>query len=499
MNPVLDTTAPFTTAPFGDAYGPLLMGPFAPVADESVWTDLPLLEGAIPRDLNGVYLRTGPNPRHAPIGRYHPFDGDGMIHAAEFRAGRLTVRNRWVRTDAFEREARAGEAAYWGIRETLVGHAARPLKDSANTDLVSHAGRVLALWYMSGDAYEIDPLTLATLRKQPAIAAARAGRGKVSAHAKCDPATGELMFFDYGHEPPFMHYGVLDAQGRLAHHVPIALPGPRLPHDMAITERHSIVHDLPLYHDPQALALGRHKIDFHPAQPTRFGVLPRRGASDEVRWFEFSPCFLYHVVNAWEDEGGWITMVACRYMPARRRDGSIDAERTARDIAELKMSARLWRWRMNLVTGACEEGALDSVGHNVEFPSINGEFTGRRTRYGYLTDQSDTVALQWTGLRKFDLQSGASLSAWSDDREACWYSEPWFAGRDGAAGEDDGYVIAFQFNARAGRQTLDVFDARDLCLGPVAQVLLPRHVPVGFHGCWLAARRIEGFAAGKSS
>src|SRR5512145_1579190 len=78
-------------APFGDMHGPLLTGPFAPVADESVWTDLPLVKGAIPADLNGVYLRAGPNPRFEPLGRYHPFDGDGMVHAAEFRAGRLTV------------------------------------------------------------------------------------------------------------------------------------------------------------------------------------------------------------------------------------------------------------------------------------------------------------------------------------------------------------------------------------------------------------------------
>ncbi|MFN0182774.1 MAG: carotenoid oxygenase family protein, partial [Aquabacterium sp.] len=191
-------TRPDDLAPFGDDFGPLLTGPFAPVADESVLTDLPLLKGAIPRDLNGVYLRAGPNPRYAPNGRYHPFDGDGMVHAALFRDGALTVRNRWVRTEAFAAEESAGRATHWGIRETLVGRDDRPLKDSANTDLVGHAGRVLALWYMSGDAYEIDPVTLQTLGRQAAI---RSTGGKISAHAKVDEITGELMFFDYGNEP----------------------------------------------------------------------------------------------------------------------------------------------------------------------------------------------------------------------------------------------------------------------------------------------------------
>jgi carotenoid cleavage dioxygenase len=482
-------------APFGFDHGPLLTGPFAPVADESQLSELPLVAGAIPTDLNGVYLRAGPNPRFAPNGRYHPFDGDGMIHAAEFRAGRLTVRNRWVRTEAFGHEQAAGRATHWGIRETLAGRGDKPLKDSANTDLVGHAGKVLALWYMSGDAYEIDPLTLATLGRQPAIAAARGGRGKVSAHAKCDEVSGELMFFDYGNEPPFMHYGVLGPDGRLAHHVPITLPGPRLPHDMAITEHYSIVHDLPLFHDEEALRIGRHKLEFHPELPARFGVIPRYGMPGQLRWFEFTPCFLYHVVNAWEEQGSdWITMVACRYMPATGADGRIDAQRTAKNVAELVMTARLWQWRMNVATGESQERCLDAE-HNIEFPSIASALTGRRTRYAYLADQRDDVVLQWNGLRKVDLAGGRTLAAWSDDPQASWYSEPWFAPADQAPREDDGYVVAFQFNAKTRCQTLDIFDARHLGRGPLAQAALPRHVPVGFHGCWMAAHRIAHWQA----
>lgn len=477
-------------APFGEDFGPLLTGAFAPVADESTLTDLPLLKGAIPRDLNGVYLRAGPNPRFAPQGRYHPFDGDGMVHAAEFRDGRLTVRNRWVRTDAWQREDAAGRATYWGIRETLIGRADKPLKDSANTDLVGFGGRALALWYMSGDAYVIDPLTLATHGPQPAIAATG---GKISAHAKVDEITGELMYFDYGNAAPYMHYGVLGPDGRLKHHVPIELAGPRLPHDMAVTEHYSILHDLPLFHDEQALKLGRHKVEFHPQLPTRFGVIARHGR--DVRWFSFTPCFLYHVVNAWED-GDWVTMVACRYMPALKPDGSIDAPRTARNVAELVMTARLWRWRMNLRTGAQEESCLDPD-HNIEFPTYNAALTGRRTRFGYFVDQREDRVLQWNGVRKVDLDSGATLGAWTDDSEHSWYSEPWFAAADEANAEDHGYVIAFQFDDATHRQTLDVFDARAIETGPVAQVLLPRHVPAGFHGCWIAARRIDGWRSAR--
>jgi carotenoid cleavage dioxygenase len=482
-----DRTAPeHLEAPFGEDYGPLLQGVYAPVMQELALEELKLLKGSIPTDLNGVYLRAGPNARYAPNGRYHPFDGDGMVHAAHFDNGRLTYRNRWVQTEGWKEEAQAGKSTHYGIRETLKGRQDKRLKDTANTDLVGHRGRALALWYMSGDAYEIDPITLQTLGKSAAIS--QSG-GKISAHAKVDEITEELMFFDYGNDAPYMHYGVVDAQGRLAHYVPIDLPGPRLPHDMAVTEHYSILHDLPLFHDHEAMALGRHKIQFHPELPSRFGVIARRGAGDSIRWFNFTPCYLYHVVNAWE-EGDWVVMVGCRYMPALDAQGRIDAQRTAKDVAELVMHARLWVWKMNVRTGETAEHVLNTD-HNAEFPSYNGRLTGRKTRFGYLVDHSEKVTLHWSGIRKFDLETGADLGAWSDDPQNSWYSEPWFAEADRPQSEDHGYVVVFQWNNALQRQTLDIFDARDIARGPVAQVELPQRLPAGFHACWIEKDRLR--------
>ena len=480
-------TAPeHLTAPFGEDYGPLLQGVYAPVMEELQLQDLKLIKGSIPTDLNGVYLRAGPNARYAPNGRYHPFDGDGMVHAAHFDKGHLTYRNRWVQTEGWVEEAQAGKSTHYGIRETLKGRPDKRLKDTANTDLVGHRGRALALWYMSGDAYEIDPITLQTLGKSTAIS--QSG-GKISAHAKVDEITEELMFFDYGNDAPYMHYGVVNAKGELAHYVPIDLPGPRLPHDMAVTEHYSILHDLPLFHDHEAMALGRHKIQFYPELPSRFGVIARYGAADSIRWFNFTPCYLYHVVNAWE-EGDWVVMVGCRYMPALDAQGGIDAQRTAKDVAELVMHARLWVWKMNVKTGETAEHVLNSA-HNAEFPSYNGRLTGRKTRFGYLVDHSETVTLHWSGIRKFDLETGADLGAWSDDPQNSWYSEPWFAEADQPQAEDHGYVVVFQWNNALQRQTLDIFDARDIAQGPVAQVELPQRLPAGFHACWIERDRLR--------
>jgi carotenoid cleavage dioxygenase len=477
--------APVTAAlkPFGEEFGPMMMGPFAPVTDELVLSDLPV-DGAIPADLNGVYLRNGPNPRFKPQGAYHPFDGDGMLHSAEFRDGTVTYRNKWVRTQGWLEDDAAGRETHWGVRQTLKGRTDMVLADAANTDVLGHAGYAVATWYLSGEPHRIDPVTLETVETGDYVSGP--GNG-ISAHGKVDEETGELMFFDYFDYHPYMTYSVVNADGELVHNVPVELPGDRLPHDMGITKNYSILHDLPVYHDEEALKAGRHKIRFNSQMPARFGVIPRKGSADSIRWFEFSPCFLYHVVNCWED-GDEVVMVACRFMPTLDENGEIDEKRTAKMIAELGMDARLWRYRMNIKTGETHEKCLNSD-HNIEFPSYDTGRTGRHSRWAYLVDHSPQ-GLHWTGIRKMNTDTGESAGNWSDGPEDTWYSEPWFAPADNPRSEDHGYVIAFAWNAKSETQELQVFDALDISKGPVARIKLPRHVPVGFHACWMKANQI---------
>src|SRR5947209_9325287 len=127
---------------------PYLLGPHAPTHEEVTLANLEV-EGEIPDDLNGVYVRNGPNPQHEPQGRYHWFDGDGMVHAVHFADGCASYRNRWVRTDAFERERAAGDVQWLGIMEPLRDNPRdMPLKDSSNTDLVFFNGDVLSTFYL---------------------------------------------------------------------------------------------------------------------------------------------------------------------------------------------------------------------------------------------------------------------------------------------------------------------------------------------------------------
>jgi len=463
------------------ADNPYLQGLFAPVSREVEASDLEVV-GELPEDLDGVFLRNGPNPVHAPRGRYHWFDGDGMLHALAFRGGRAAYRNRYVRTSGLAAEAEAGRALWPGYMERPDPHAPRGsgsdgwLKDTANTDLVPFGDSVLALWYQCGTPTRVDPRTLAT--HGPEDFGGRLPR-QVSAHAKQDPETGELLFFDYATREPYLAYHVVDPDGRLAHSVPIDVPGPRLPHDMAFTERHAILMDLPLFWDPALLPRGIHKLGFHRELPSRFAVVPRRGGPGDVRWFETEPAYIYHVVNAWE-EGSEIVMDACRVVdpdPSHARgEGPL-----GKMMAVLRLDARLHRWRFDLATGASKEEALDD--RNAEFPSANASRAGRPTRFAYLARIADEETLLFDGIVKLDTQSGRSeVYDPGPDRFA---SEAPFAPRVGGDGEDDGYVVTFVSDRRTGRSEVHVLAARDLAAGPVARVLLPQRVPIGFHACWV--------------
>ena len=466
-------------------FNPYLHGPFAPTHEELTLDDFEI-DGKIPDDLNGVYVRNGPNPQFDPSGRYHWFDGDGMVHAVHFSEGRAVYRNRWIRTDGFEREREAAGPLWRGIIEPWKDNPpGEPEKDTANTDVVFHNDRLLALWYRAGKPYAMDPVTLETLGAEDFGGTLRC---EVSAHAKVDEQTGELCFFDYGMKPPYMRYGVVGPDGVIKHFVPIDLPGPRLPHDMAITERHSILMDLPLVNDKQAARAGRFKLHFDRSMPSRFGVIPRYGSADQVRWFEASPCFIYHSINA-REEGDEIVLDVCRVKQPEPRPDSEGP--LAQMLSYLRLDANLHRYRFDLRSGRTIEQKLDD--DNSEFPSINQRLVGRPSRFAYNMHISPEKSLLFDGLMKYDVDSGSARTHWFGAGR--WGSEAPFAPRPGAVEEDDGYLISYVYDEREGHSEVDVLDARDVEAGPLCRIKMPVRVPLGFHATWIPGERLPGRSA----
>ena len=86
------------------------------------------------------------------------------------------------------------------------------MKDASSTDVIVHRGTALTSFYQCGDLYRLDPYSGDTLGKEDWGGAFPFDWG-VSAHPKVDDRTGELLFFNYSKQAPYMHYGVVDERG----------------------------------------------------------------------------------------------------------------------------------------------------------------------------------------------------------------------------------------------------------------------------------------------
>lgn len=463
---------------------PALNGNNAAIHEENVFEDMAVI-GEVPKDLNGLYVRNGPNAYYAPEWRYHAYDGDGMLHAVQFQDGKVVYRNRWIETSGLREERQAGHALWKGLKEAPRGSRPdEPLKNTSNTDVKYHAGRLISMWYRSGMPYAVDPYTLETLGQ----ADFGGTISRISAHSRPDEHTGELLFFDYGVKAPYMQYGVIGPDRQLKHKIDVPLPGPSLPHDMAVTENYTILHDFPLWPDAEALKAGRYKVRFHADKPSRFGVVPRYGQSGDIRWFEAKPTYMLHVVNAWE-EGHEVVMIGTPYRVHKTVDGQLDARRLEQTINLRQRDFQLYEWRFDLKTGKTHERVIDDV-LNAEFPVINSAYQGRKNRYSYqvLFPQGGREEPRFPGLVKFDLTTGGFV-AYSAGPQY-FYNEPGFAPRDNSQGEDDGYLVTLVWNPVDQQSEIQVFDCKGarLAEGPVARIVLPRRVPNGFHATFVSQK-----------
>ncbi len=467
---------------------PYLTGAWTPNFDEYNATDMEVI-GEIPADIDGVYLRNTENPIHEPIGRYHPFDGDGMIHMIRLEHGRAEYRNRFVRTKAMQAELAAGHSLWAGLMEHP-SRSLRPgwgaqegLKDASSTDVIVHAGRVLSTFYQCGEGYRLDPYTLEQLGTERWVPA-----DGISAHPKLDAGTGELLFFNYSKHAPYMHYGVVGADNELAHYVPIELPGPRLPHDMAFTKNYAIVNDLPLFWDAGQLERKNHIVRLHRGLPSCFGVIPRRGRPEDVKWFEAEPTYVLHWINAWE-EGDEIVLDGYfqeHPEPDNYPGAPSGYERMMAYLDQGLLRPRMHRWRFNLESGETREERLDD--RTLEFPTINLGYAGRRNRYAYSSVPKPGWFL-FTGFVKHDLETGRSSEI---DLGAHRYgSEAGFAPRIGARAEDDGYLVTFVTDLERDRSECLVIDAASFDSEPVCRIVLPQRICSGTHATWAEGAAIR--------
>ncbi len=467
---------------------PDLSGNRAPIADE-IDVGQCAVSGTLPDGLRGRFLRNGPNPMFEPIGRYSVLDGDGMIHMVDIaddeRGGaRVSYRNRWIRSAGLLAELRHGGAIYPGLGDvlnfpdrSLTGNAG-PVKNPANTHVIRHANRWLALWE-GGLPTEIT----ADLDTVGEFDFAGRLRGPMTAHPRLDPRTGEMLMFGYSLFAPYLTYSVVDPAGTLAHHVELDLPAPVMIHDMVMTEHHVVFLDSPYVFDVANIGKGP-MVRWIPERGCRIGVLPRRGAAADVRWFDIEPGYVQHFWSGWDsgERGERIEFSGCRYSsPDFGLDNSTPLdEQSARDL--MATPARFW---VDLDTGTAGWEQTDDLAG--DFNRINPAYDGVEVRHLYMSGftQHDRHLGDFDAIVAYDRGSG-ERQVWSAGRHG-HVGESVFAPDPTGSAENDGWLLNIIYDDDRDSSRLVVLDAHDIAAGPIATVELPRRVPFGFHANWFPA------------
>lgn len=444
---------------------PFLTGIHAPMTGELTLENL-AVQGSIPPELDGRYLRIGPNPLRPPnAAAHHWFIGDGMVHGVRLQAGKaLWYRNRWIRSRAVS--AALGEPPAPGPRHGD--------NDTVNTNVLGHAGRTWALVEAGAYPVELDA-ELGTIAHNPFDGTLH---GAFSAHPHLDPESGELHAICYlGTDANTVHHVVVGRDGRVRREEPIPVEhGPSI-HDCMITPRHVIVLDLPVTFSMKLLLAGQpFPYHWNPEHRARVGLLPREGRAADIVWCAVDPCYVFHPCNAFETSDGKVIVdvVAHATMFATSTQGP-DSKAIAFE-----------RWTIDPATRSVARRVVDA--HPQDFPRADERLTGRPYRYAYAVPQliANVVELSDTHLIKHDLDAGTrEIHEFGANRHP---GEFVFVPRRADAAEDEGWLLGFVIDAASETTDLVILDAQRFTAAPQAVVKIPHRIPPGFHGNWVPAQ-----------
>ncbi|MEP6299628.1 MAG: carotenoid oxygenase family protein [Ilumatobacter sp.] len=428
-----------------------LSGNYAPVEVEVTAHDLPVV-GEIPVELEGRWLRNGPNPESVDdVAKHHWFMGQGMVHGVRMRGGKAE----WYK-NRFVLDADSRSAGVFG----------------ANTNVGGFAGTTWAMVEAGMPpcemSYDLDPLGInrfgGTLD------------GPFTAHPKYDPTTGELHSMNYQWPDLVDHvnYTVVGPNGRVDRNLAIPVPDMPMMHDMSLTEKYAVVYDLSVTINFDVLGAGfPFPFKWDPDRPCRVGLLPRDGAADDIVWCDVEPCYVFHPLNAYDTPDGKVVVDVCRYddMMVEDRCGPFTESPATFD-----------RWVIDPVSRRVTETRIDDMPQ--EFPRHNPKAGLREHRFGFTSQVKPTEVNLHGVINKYDMAAG------SVERHDFGFgrggAEPVVVPKADRSEEDAAWIMTVVYDATTDSSELHVLDAEDITAPAVAQIALPQRVPFGFHGNWVA-------------
>ena len=477
---------------------PNFQGLFAPSRLEVDSGDLEV-EGTLPDDLDGVFYRVAPDPQFPPLLSDDIwFNGDGMAASFDFSGGRVDFKQRWVRTEKFNLEHAAGKALFGAYRNPLTDDPVvrGRTRGTANTNIVFHAGQLLALKEDSPPV-AMDPTTLQT-RGEWSFGNALAGQ-TFTAHPKIDAATGEMFAFGYaarGLMTSDIAVYRVDRGGALTATTWIEAPYYGMVHDFALTQDYIVFPIVPIIGSWDRLERGLPHFGWDGARPMYIGVLPRTLETGALRWFKAPARFATHVMNAFNDG----TRVYLDMPVAAGNMFPFFPDVTGAPFDPARAAARVTRLMVDLSApnGDISFNVLnEAIG---EFPRIDDRYAAQPYRHGYLCAQDTTrpmglndprsaTGLMMNTLIHMDHQQSRTRSWWCGPGASC--QEPVFAPKSAQSREGEGYLLAVVNLLNEHRSALVVLDAERIDAGPMATVQLPLRLRPGLHGNWVPRAQLS--------
>lgn len=435
-----------------------MRGIHTPMAEELTLENL-TVSGTIPAELDGRYVRIGPNPQYGESKGHHWFVGDGMVHGVKLAGGKAEwYRNRYIRSTTLE--GRAGLKAAPGPR--------RGMSDTVNTNVVQFAGQTLAM--VEAGSY---PAVLDETLETVAYSNFGGGlAGSFTAHPHHDPATGEWHAICYqADNPQEVRHVALGAQGEVLRELKVPVEhGPSI-HDCTLTKNYVLIFDLPVTFSMKALLAGQQfPYRWNREHRARVGLLRR--TSEEISWHEVDPCYVFHVVNSYEDEAGRVIVDACAY------ESMVDGDMAGPFGKPLGLE----RWTIDPAAAKVERTTVDATPQ--EFPRPDERFFGQSYRFAWSTglpQEGDPEFFAAAPVIRHDLQTGEKTER--NLGEAAVPGEFVFVPRSVDAPEGEGWLMGYVIDRVSHTTDLAILDATTLA--DVARIHIPHLIPPGFHGNWM--------------
>ncbi len=436
-----------------------LSGNFAPVTEERVLLE-PACTGTLPTGLDGLYVRTGPNPLPDSPPRPLPWlTGDGMVHGLRIEGGRvLWYRNRWISTP--EVADRLGRSA-------PVPPPALVPEGSGNLAVCPHAGNLYAFSELALP-YALSTGTLETRAIEDFGGPLPAGS---IGHPKADAATGALHTLAYHFEAPYLRHHEVDRRGRLVRSRVLPLERPAYVHDFGLGRRWLVLFDLPRLFSEEALLDGQPlPYCWTEDAEARVGLVPRDGDGPPL-WFPTDPFRLEHVAAVHEESSG---RVVVDLIAGPAEDGT---------------DATLQRLTLDPGRGVCLREVLDDRPQDLPTGDPRTATGGRRWLWTLAADRSGPAPVG-RRLYRHDLLHGERVEVPLPDGVVA--GELSYVPAHARAEEDEGWLLGFCWEGPRSVPGFLVLDARRPGAEPVARITLTGRVPHGSHGCWMALPRGSG-------